>query len=157
MINIHSYHFVLIEDIKTEREKDLIIAEKMDDDGMEYPDEDLDLMIDEELEIERELELERRMVEQREKENRGPSPPALLSKAAAASPRALRATDCNVGLSNNGDQGAKRTRSQGEQDAEDFPPMSSTSPAFKRFKGQNSPTTAEEPRIRLPRVGERKV
>ena len=30
----------------------------MDDDGMEYPDEDLDLMIDEELEIERELEMQ---------------------------------------------------------------------------------------------------
>ena len=129
----------------------------MDDEGMEYPDEDLDLMIDEELEIERELELERRLVEQREKENRGPSPPALLAKA-NASPRALKATDCNVGLSNNVDLGGKRTRSQGEQDEEDFPPMSSSrSPAFKRFKGPTSPTTAEEPRIRLPRVGERKV
>ena len=128
----------------------------MDDEGMEYPDDDLDLMIDEELEIERELELERRLVEQREKENRGPSPPALLAKA-NASPRALKATDCNVGLSNNVDLGGKRTRSQGEQDEEDFPPMSSRSPAFKRFKGPTSPTTAEEPRIRFPRVGERKV
>ena len=129
----------------------------MDDEGMEYPDDDLDLMIDEELEIERELELERRLVEQREKENRGPSPPALLAKA-NASPRALKATDSNVGLSNNVDLGGKRTRSQGEQDEEDFPPMSSSrSPAFKRFKGPTSPTTAEEPRIRLPRVGERKV
>ena len=127
----------------------------MDDDGLEYPDEDLDLMIDEELEIERELELERQLLEQREKENRGPSPPALAK--ATVSPRALRATDCNVGLSNNVDLGTKRTRSQGEQDDEDFPPMSSTSPAFKRFKGQSSSTTAEEPRIRLPRVGERKV
>ena len=130
---------------------------------MEYPDEDLDLMIDEELEIERELELERQILEQREKENRGPSPPALLAKA-NASPRALKATDCNVGLSNNdNDHGMnKRTRSQGEeQDEEDFPPMmsSSRSPAFKRFKGPTSPTKAEEeePRIRLPRVGERKV
>ena len=141
--------------MKAGRQKDLIIAEKMDDDGMDYPDKDLDIMIDEELEIERELELERRMVEQQEKENRGPSPPAI-SKA-SASPRALRATDCNVGLlSNNVDLGMKRTRSQGEPDDEDFPPMSSTSPAFKRFKGQTSPMT-EEPRIRLPRVGERKV
>ena len=127
----------------------------MDDDGLEYPDEDLDLMIDEELEIERELELERQLLEQREKENRGPSPPALAK--ATVSPRALRATDCNVGLSNNVDLGTKRTRSQGEQDDVDFPPMmGSTSPAFKRFKGPTSPTN-EEPRIRLPRVGERKV
>ena len=127
----------------------------MDDDGLEYPDEDLDLMIDEELEIERELELERQLLEQREKENRGPSPPALAK--ATVSPRALRATDCNVGLSNNVDLGTKRTRSQGEQDDVDFlPMMGSTSPAFKRFKGPTSPTN-EEPRIRLPRVGERKV
>ena len=125
----------------------------MDDDGLEYPDEDLDLMIDEELEIERELELERQLLEQREKENRGPSPPVLAK--ATVSPRALRATDCNVGLSNNVDLGTKRTRSQG--DDVDFPPMmGSTSPAFKRFKGPTSPTN-EEPRIRLPRVGERKV
>ena len=117
--------------MKAGRQKDLIIAEKMDDDGMDYPDEDLDLMIDEELEIERELEMERRMVEQQEKENRGPSPPAI-SKA-SASPRALRATDCNVGLlSNNVDLGLKRTRSQGEPDDEDFPPMCSTSPEWEK-------------------------
>ena len=153
MINIVtiSSSFIML---KAGRKKYVIIAEEMDDDGMEYPDEDLDLMIDEELEIERELELERRMVEQREKENRGPSPPAL-SKA-SASPRALRVTDSNVGLYNNVDLGVKRTRSQGEQDDEDFPPMGSTSPAFKRFKGPTSPS-AEERRIRLPRVGERKV
>ena len=112
----------------------------MDDDGLEYPDEDLDLMIDEELEIERELELERQLLEQREKENRGPSPPALAK--ATVSPRALRATDCNVGLSNNVDLGTKRTRSQGD----DFPPMmGSTSPAFKRFKGP----TSDAPRVHL--------
>ena len=91
----------------------------MDDDGMEYPDEDLDLMIDEELEIERELEMERRMEEQLEKENRGPSPPHLAK--ANVSPRALRATDCNVGLPTNTDVSGKRARSQGDKDDENFP------------------------------------
>ena len=73
-----------------------LIADKMEDGPLDYLEEDLDLMIDEELEIERELELER------SKENRGPSPPVLLR----ASPRALRPTDTNVGLGDGGGRGS---------------------------------------------------
>ena len=123
---------------------------------MDYMEEDLDLMIDEELEIERELELERG------KENRGPSPPVLQRP----SPRGLRPTDTNVGLADGGGLGdggeaqGKRQRSQGDE--EDFPPMEVRSPAVKRFKGwgeQERGAGEEVVRVRaaLPRVGERKV
>jgi hypothetical protein len=109
------------------------------DGPMEYPDDDLDLMIDEELEIERELE--------REKENRGPSPPA---QGKAASPRGLRPVDTNVGIGGPG----KRQRGQGEETEEEaFPPMGvQRSPATKKFKGSMEPAV-----LRLPRMGERKV
>ena len=114
---------------------------------MDYPDDDLDLMIDEELELERELDLERG------KENRGPSPPALHK--AGSSPRGgLRPTDTNVGIGADAIQG-KRARGQEAEAASDeefFPPMSPTSPAHKKLK-----TSVEEPVRRLPRLGERKV
>lgn len=130
-----------------------LIADKMEDGPLDYLEEDLDLMIDEELEIERELELER------SKENRGPSPPVLPR----ASPRALRPTDTNVGLGDGGGPGdggeaqGKRQRSQGD---EDFPPMEVRSPAVKRFKGwgEEERGVGEVGVVRaVPRVGERKV
>ena len=99
--------------------------------------------------------MERQMEEQLEKENRGPSPPHLAK--ANVSPRALRATDCNVGLPTSTDLGGKRARSQGDKDDENFPSMSPTSPAFKRFKGPTSDSSGDKPRIHLPRIGERKV
>ena len=81
---------------------------ELDAPPMDYPDDDFDLMIDEEMDLQRELELERG------KENRGPSPPALHK--AGTSPRGgLRPTDTNVGIgaAPEASQG-KRARSQAE-------------------------------------------
>ena len=120
---------------------------------MEYPDEDLDLMIDEELEIERELEMERKMELDQGKENRGPSPPANYKAVSTTttSPRGLRATDTNVGIG--GGDGGKRQRSVGEEEEELFPAMEK-SPAVKRFKNASGEVSSG---LRLPRIGERKV
>jgi len=133
---------------------------------LEYPDDDIDSMLDDELEIMNELEAER------EKENVGPvarkslefdknaqTASVSLGGLKAADTNVglggLRATDTNVGLTEPG----KRHRSLEEESNDDWADMEAgfelkTSPAAKKLKtSYNSPSVP----IRLPRLGERKV
>jgi len=139
---------------------------------LEYPDDDLDAMLDDELEIMRDLE----------KENQpAPPPPTQARKSlefgARASLGGVRACEGNVGIGGGDSVGGKRQRSEGEdwedpgwntvEDEEEIIKRSEMTPGkgSKRFKsgedggasvlGEISSNT--EPRVRVPRVGERKV
>jgi len=137
----------------------------MDEPGLEYPDDDLDDMLDDELEIMRELEAER------DKEN---SPHKMSKKTldfASPGNTRLRPIDGNVGIGNSN----KRPRSDDVDDGielfntleeeEEMIRQSEKSPSNKRFKKTTSPSAhqigedvaASQVRIRIPRVGERKV
>jgi len=138
---------------------------------LEYPDDDLDAMLDDELEIMRDLE----------KENYPGSPPPpgthtqarkSLEFGVRASTGGMKVCEGNVGIGGGDSVVGKRQRSEGE-DWEDDPcwntvedeaemiKRSERTPGAKRFKsGENvlSELSGNSGvRIRIPRLGERKV
>jgi len=137
----------------------------MDEECLDYPDDDLDRMLDDEMEIMRELEAER------DKEN-SPHRPTKKSLAfSTPGSTSLRAIDGNVGIGSAANGATKRSRDNDIDDGVDmfFNPSAEeeaamikdsemTTPSSKRFKrresGEDSPPVC---RIRIPKMGERKV
>jgi len=134
---------------------------------MEYPDDDLDAMLDDELEIMREME--------KENEAEIQSVPARksLEFGASASLGGLKSFDTNVGVGQLGSNGGKRPRSEDEdwedpgwntvEDEMQNIQMSERTPGNKKFKSnENSHVLTElsrntTTRIHIPRIGERKI
>jgi len=136
---------------------------------LDYPDDDLDAMLDDELEIMKDLE----------KENQPGPPPSTVTQArkslefgARASLGGVRAFEGNVGIGAGESVGGKRQRSEGEdledpgwntveEEAENIK-RSERTPGSKRFKSGDDGVLAEISgncgvKVRVPRIGERKV
>jgi len=138
---------------------------------LDYPDDDLDAMLDDELEIMRDLE--------KENQPDSPTPPnahALVRKSLEFGvERAIggvKPCDGNVGIGSGDLASGKRQRSEGEDWQEDpgwntveeeaeMIKRSERTPGAKRFKGGDDVlgeiSSNSGSRIRIPRMGERKV
>lgn len=138
----------------------------MDEECLDYPDDDLDRMLDDELDIMRELEAER------DKEN-SPHRPTKKSLAfSTPGSTSLRAIDGNVGIGSattatNGstkrsrndepDDGVDMFFNSVEEEAAMIKESEITTPSSKRFKMRDDSDVSPPVRIRIPRMGERKV
>jgi len=158
----------------------------MDDMGLDYPDDredELDRMLDEEMEIMRELEAERN----KENSPHRPTKKQLEFGTPASSSQhpvtpgttSLRPIDGNVGIGNIGnstngankrgredenDDGVDMFFNSAEEEAELIKQSEVTTPSSKRFRKTSSPNFLRDSgdqsppvRIRIPRLGERKV
>jgi len=130
---------------------------------LEYPDDDLDAMLDEEMEIMNEMEKENQQV-RREQE--------FLSSA-SVSLGGIRASEKNVGLNKESNLSGKRVRNEEEnwedpgwnsiEDEFEIIKKSEMTPEAKRFKRGNTDSVLSEikengaSRIKVPKMGERKV